>query len=289
MSDGQVLAEITFSGSAPVQATPAWVIVAPPDFAPATQGIVTLFDVMRQAAIERRELKLPVKPSFKQDIWPMLRRAAGLRWVNSQPHWKTFSSDWKRLSDPAVSEKHLRADNAERLRQVASQGRLHNFHLRSWQETYLQAWEDGNFSNDFDGNLPDTGVLSPDVLTRTVLDGGVGQGFFPGIEAGVIITNQSIYAEPFRIGATVAPGDLTALMALPWQADFLKCNGKWWPSQRPDDAPQEDDPVNHIEEWARSIDDHRALVNNFGRLGFIVSKEINGGDAFVEQDRDPNF
>ena len=140
-----------------------------------------------------------------------------------------------------------------------------------------------------DGNLPDTGVLSPEVLTRTVLDGGVGQGFFPGIEAGVIITNQSIYAEPFRIGATVVPGDLTALMALPWQADFLKCNGKWWPSQRPDDAPQEDDPVNHIEEWARSIDDHRALVNNFGRLGFIVSKEINGGDAFVEQDRDPNF
>jgi hypothetical protein len=134
---------------------------------------MTLFDVMRQMAIERQELKLPVKPSFKRDIWPMLRRASGLRWVNSQPHWRKFSTDWARLSNPAASEKPLRADNAKLLRQVGDQEKLRNFHLRPWQKTYLQAWEDGNFSNDFDGNLPDAGVLSPDVLTRTVLDGGV--------------------------------------------------------------------------------------------------------------------
>ncbi len=292
VSDGQVIAEITLPGAAPVKAVSAWVVVAPPDFAPSTQGIVTLFDVMRQVAIERQELSLPVSPSFKRDIWPMLRRAAGLRWVNSQPHWRKFSMDWARLSNTAASEKPLRADNAKLLRQVGDQEKLRNFHLRPWQKTYLQAWEDGNFRGDFDGNLPDAGVLSPDVLTRTVLDGGVAQGFFPGIEAGIIITNKNIYAEPFRIGSTVAPGDLTALMALPWQADFLECAGNWWPSQRPDAAHQEDDPVNHIEDWSRPLDEstgHRSLVGDFGRLGVIIPKAVDGSDVFVEQDRDPNF
>jgi hypothetical protein len=292
VSDGQVLAEITVPGAAPVKAVSAWVVVAPPDFAPGTQGIVTLFDVMRQMAIERQELQLPVRPSFKRDIWPMLRRASDLRWVNSQPHWRKFSTDWTRLSNPAASEKPLRSDNAKLLRQVGDQEKLRNFHLRPWQKTYLQAWEDGNFSNDFDGNLPDVGVLSPDVLTRTVLDGGVAQGFFPGIEAGIIITNTSIYAEPFRIGTTVTPGDLTALMALPWQADFLECATNWWPSQRPDAAHQEDDPVNHTEDWSRPLDEstgHRALVSDFGRLGVIIPQTLGGADVFVEQDRDPNF
>jgi hypothetical protein len=81
-------------------------------------------------------------------------------------------------------------------------------------------------------------------------------------------------------------------MALPWQADFLECAGNWWPSQRPDAAHQEDDPVNHVEDWSRPLDeltDHRTLVGDFGRLGVITPKTVGGSDVFVEQDRDPNL
>lgn len=294
VSDGSVSAEILpGGGAASIPVTPAWVIVAPPDFAPEIQGVVTLYDVMRQAALNAGLVTLPAKPSFSRDIWPMLRRAVGLRWVNgfnrSNSHWKQFSTDWASLSDPSPAAAVLRRANARLLREIGSQGELQNFSLRPWQETYLNAWADGDFANDFDGTLPDSGNLSAEVLTRTVLDHGVGQGFFPGIEAGIIVTNETLYAEPYRFGNQVTPGDLTALMALPWQADFLKCRAGWWPSQRPDDAPQAASAT--AKPWIRPIGngDHRSLVANYGRLGFIEPRTVDGQQVYFEVDRDPTF
>jgi hypothetical protein len=294
-SDGKVTAEISVPGEAPVTAR-AWVVVAPPDFAPATDAIVTLYDVMFQVALERQEVTAPARPSFARDVWPMLRRAAGLAAVNRRPagplpsYWSGFSTDWPALGDPAGSAQ-LRQAMAKRLRDVRPRQDLRNFSLRRWQEGVLDAWVAGNFEKDFTGTLPDAGVLAPDVLTRTVLDATAGQGFFPGIEAGLIVTNPVIYAEPFRIASQVQSGDLTALMALPWQADFLECAGIWWPSQRPDVAAQKNDPTTFLP-WLRPIDPedgHRDLVTNFGRLGVVAPSVVGGVEVLVEVDRDPTF
>jgi hypothetical protein len=295
VSDGPVSAEIRVPGAQPAIAVePAWVIVAPPDFAPATPPVVTLYDVLAQVAIDRGDLALPAKPSFSRDIWPMLRRAAGLAWVNRDPntqaatYWERFSTDWIALSDPSRAAAPLRQANARLLREIRSRRALANFSLRRWQQQYLAAWEQGDFINDFDGTIPGAGVLSPENLTRTALDATAGQGFFPGIEAAILVMNPSLYSAPFRIASHVRPGTLTALMALPWQADFLKCEGNWWPSQRPDSAAQEADP-NAILAWIRPIeeDGHRDLVTHVGKLGVVVLRQTNGRDVFVEVDRDP--
>jgi hypothetical protein len=299
VSDGPVTAEIRIPGqAAPIQVAPAWVIVGPPDFAPATPAVVTLYDVLFQVALDRNEARLPVRPSFSRDVWPMLRRAAGLAWVNRRPinqlpsYWSGFSTDWATLADSSAAAAPLRQQMAQRLRDIRTRRALANFSLRSWQQTTLESWAAGDFISDFDGALPEAETLSPSTLTRTVLDGAAGQGFFPGIEAGVVVTNPTLYAEPFRIAGHVRAGDLTALMALPWQADFLDCAGNWWPSQRPDVAAQEGDPRSYLP-WIRPINEsdtaYRDLVANFGRLGVIVPRQTATGEVFVEVDRDPEF
>lgn len=300
VSDGRVTAEIQLPDrSAPIEAEAAWVIVAPPDFSPATSAIVTLYDVLVQVAIDRGELSLPSEPSFSRDIWPLLRRASGLAWVNTRPlasqpsFWSRFSTNYAKLADPSAAAESLRRSQGVLLRSIGPYRRLANFSLRPWQLAYIDAWERGAFSSDFDGCLPDAGVLSPEALTRTALDTTAGHGFFPGIESGIVMTNPAIYSAPFRIAAHVAPGTLTALMSLPWQADFLKRAGNWWPSHRPDSAAQEADPETYLS-WRRPIEDsdapHRNLVRQVYQLGVIVPRRIGViRELLVETGRDPSL
>ena len=126
-------------------------------------------------------------------------------------------------------------------------------------------------------------------LTRTALDATVGQGFFPGIEAGIIVTDPQLYLQPFRFRfdhAVVDAGDLTALMALPWQADFLKCNSGWWPTQRPDVAPQ---GSGARPPWLRPSMSHVRLVQDVMRLGVITPAPSGGTVKQVEVGRDPTL
>jgi hypothetical protein len=83
ISDGPVTATVVLKTGqpVPVEAT-SWVIVAPPDYAPAVDNIVTLYDV--QIAVGRAAgwLPQPQQVSFTQDVFPILARAVGVRWVN---------------------------------------------------------------------------------------------------------------------------------------------------------------------------------------------------------------
>jgi hypothetical protein len=73
VSDGVVMASVEVSGARePVQAAAAWMIVAPPDFAPQITNFVTLYDVAFQAAVERAWLSPPETPSFTRHILPIL-------------------------------------------------------------------------------------------------------------------------------------------------------------------------------------------------------------------------
>ena len=298
VSDGRVAAEISLPGAAPVQATSAWVVVAPPHYAPFTEPVVTLYDVMVQAAVNRREVTLPANPSFNDHIWPLFRRASALFWVNRKagnqnpPFWSKFSTDGNALSDSSPASAAFRKAQADLVRDIGKNRNLLNFSLRPWQETYLKQWVSGNFVSDFSGQRPGSGGLSTEGLTRAALEAASGQGFFPGIEAGILVTNETIYSEPFRLRDDFLPGDLTALMALPWQADFYECEGAWWPSQRPDSSNTAAAP-NVPLEWVRPINQsdtpHRDLVNNFGRLGLVVPGMANGQAIFLESERDPSF
>ncbi|MBR1286208.1 LodA/GoxA family CTQ-dependent oxidase [Bradyrhizobium sp. AUGA SZCCT0177] len=302
VADGPVTATIKLTPDAePIAAEGgAWVIVGPPDFAPGIGGIVTLYDVVRQVGIDQLGFPPPpLIPSFDRDIMPIIRRARRHRWVHNGPQWGNAAFDASdadlRSKDPAKDGIKEAVRKRILLAEDVTEGGFAGhtspagppFKLRKHQTDALNAWLARNFD---DKPAPFDATPTAEGLTRAALEGAVGQGFCPGIEAGILVLDKTIYRSPFdfRIDhASVAAGDLTALMAQPWQADFLKCHTEWWPSQRPDLAPQSNDFEDN-KRWIRGIggSEHGKLVKEFQRLGFIVQ---TGPESFVEAERDTTF
>ena len=85
-SDGPVTARIRLAnGSTIDDIAPAWVAVGPPDYAPEIQGVVSLYDIMLQVAIDQLGVPRPNQVSFTRDIFPMLLRTRRYQWVNQAP------------------------------------------------------------------------------------------------------------------------------------------------------------------------------------------------------------
>lgn len=291
VSDGPVSATVTVPGQEPVVVHEgAWVVVAPPDFAPAVHSVVSLYDIAYQAGIEKGALTPAAVPSFTQHIRPMIERTADLRWVDDWDEWNDLQPlDWAALSDPGPASRTVRETMADEIRTP----NLALFGLPSFMATYLEQWEAGNFVDDLTGGAPDTPL--PEQLDRAALDGCSGNNFFPGIEAGQNLKDKDIYARPFRLDPTnagkVYPGCLTEIMAVPWQADFYACDGGvWWPTQRPDLVMVDADAVpGSAREWENPIRGFAEMVEHVLRLGFIVPQQVDGQTVLVEVDRDPEF
>jgi hypothetical protein len=81
VSDGPVTASVSIEGrDVPVE--PAWVVTAPPNFAPDVLGVRTLYDLLVDLYVQAGWMKPPGRVSFRRDVYPLLRRLAGLQWVN---------------------------------------------------------------------------------------------------------------------------------------------------------------------------------------------------------------
>ncbi|HYR11878.1 MAG TPA: LodA/GoxA family CTQ-dependent oxidase [Longimicrobium sp.] len=81
-SDGPVTAEVTVGGrSIPVD--PAWVVTAPPNYAPEAIGVRTLYDLLQDLYIQNGWMKAPAPVSFRRDVYPILQRLTNLQWVNA--------------------------------------------------------------------------------------------------------------------------------------------------------------------------------------------------------------
>src|SRR6266446_2358733 len=84
VSDGPVNAVVKFKkGGKTIHAAGAWVICPPPRFAPPIYTVLTLYEVLLQAAVDKLGHKVPAKPSFTRDIYPLLQRAIKMRWVTA--------------------------------------------------------------------------------------------------------------------------------------------------------------------------------------------------------------
>ncbi len=281
-SDGFVKATVKKAdGSSLGEALSAWVIVAPPDYAPGVKAVVTLYDIMEEVAVRANFIPSPSQTSFSRDILPLIRRLTSHTWVHDKDY--SIPHALPDLNSTDAGNKAKRTDARARIRRIES--RLKDYALTSVQMLHLNNWEAGNFIGDLDS--PPPSLQGGEMLTKLALDTTAGQGFFPGIEAGIIVRNSSIYNEPYRIDATrVRPGNLTGLMALPWQADFLKCRVNWWPSQRPDQVKLADGTKKL---WERGIlpttpaapDPHQNLIDNFEKLGFVKKQ----GAEQIENER----
>ena len=80
-SDGPVTATVSINGlRVPVE--PAWVVVAPPNYAPNIIGWRTLYDLLVDVYVQCGWMTIPEEISFANDVLPILRRLSNLQWVN---------------------------------------------------------------------------------------------------------------------------------------------------------------------------------------------------------------
>jgi len=281
IADGPVSATIRLrSDNSQPAVVGAWVITAPPKFAPHQDNSITLYDRVLQTMVDANLATAPTQTSYVRDIYPVLQRARDSRWVrpNGAHNW----------ADPVLAMP-LRTAIFNRLKPASDMPALAggDSGLTPVQMAHMQRWrDDTGFSNDWTGVPVPDATVGPDGMDRAALDACVGGSFYPGIEAGGMspadrpILHAANYAEAFRINhATVAPGTISASMAVPWQADFYYCAGNWWPVPRPDRVtPQAGGaPV----EWARGANSLDGMVANWHTLGFVVQQN----DRKVEVER----
>jgi hypothetical protein len=323
-SDGPVTAAVVFKDGTQVSALPAWIIVAPPDFAPGIANIVTMYDVLYDMALRvfnfdttifdknaNPQFNKDYKPSFSDEVGPILKRALDYQWVNSQASAHVGILDRSGLAVPPTASgadpnKRKRSDIFTAVRDprnpnanpaVARMPQLHgdngvgtSLTVTVTQYEILRRWASGGFVKGGSGPAVATTVTAKG-LDRAALEACAGGAFFPGIEAGWILRNPQVYAEPFRLmhfDATTAPlglqpGDVTKRSALPWQADFLQCSHFWWPAQRPNEVFLDDGSQL---EWDRLITSEVHMVRAWPFLGFVVNVGADDSPNFVERGRD---
>ena len=312
VSDGPVRATVQFDGKEPIACDSAWLIVAPPSYAPAINNVVTLWDQALNVATRLnpslRALLSPV--SFARDIYPILKRTVLLQWVSESantghgigtPGDFLDSSILSKLSSNKAESKDPRHDVYKRLRRPdapadANMPRLRGgldpdnptsenvpTQLTALQLELMEEWQAGNFVSDWPGAPPAGQRLAdiskseqPQAMDKAALDACIGGPFFPGIEAGFVMARSDTYRVPFRIDdSKFAPGDITAGLACPWQADFRGCSVLWWPAQRPNWVIRNGERVH----WTPSHWDYGDMVAEWSTLRFVVPE----GEKYVEE------
>ena len=117
-SDGPVTAEVRIGGHAMEVRDGAWVIVAPPKFAPDQHMPTTLYDT----AMETWEKKqnggklAERKVSFKNDIYPILDRLDGITWLNHtayQHHGANTNNDFAQVHSRLFALLHSKTKNED--------------------------------------------------------------------------------------------------------------------------------------------------------------------------------
>ncbi|MEV4415961.1 LodA/GoxA family CTQ-dependent oxidase [Catellatospora sp. NPDC049609] len=278
VADGPVTAVVTLRGSGETPAVAgAWVVVAPPKFAPHQDSVITLYDRVLQHMIDLSLVPAPATTSYTRDIHPILQRTRQTRWVEG-----VFGAhSWP---DPVTAQPLVDAI-ADRLRPAGDMPALSGVDsvLTATQQAHVQRWRTGAYTADWSGTPTPQAQVSPDGLDRAALEACVGGAFFPGIEAGGLAAGdrpviEAPYVAPFRLAPSVAPGTISGAMALPWQADFSACGDNWWPVPRPNDVTVQKSGV--TARWDRDVTSMDEMVARWHTLGFVVRQ----GDEHVEVD-----
>lgn len=192
-SDGPVDATVHIEGRAiPVEG--AWVVTAPPDYAPGVIAVRTLYDLLEDLYIQAGWLPRPPSTvSFTQDVWPILQRLSQLGWVNQGYEVAFGASSRLPFTDPAFiaqlawkpakggydRNQELRQQIANSFRQPsptdgnqlpwpwlygdamevpAVENPRQNSSITATQASVLAAWVAGDFHADWPGSPPPTSL-----------------------------------------------------------------------------------------------------------------------------------
>lgn len=246
IADGPVTAQVCFEGRE-LSVKPAWVVSAPPDYAPLQKSVRTMWDLMRDVAIKGGMLPRPVRPSFTEDILPIFQRMTNLQWVNAgfaaafgwRGPFDFTTPEWiVRLSEPSSANYEMRRTLANNFRRPngaganaaqlwpwlygdamnipASDSPRQNATLSDLQLAFLDQWVEGDFDADYTqpqelpvciDELPV--ARQADMLTRAALEFCLADAFHPGCEMTWPVRSAGMYMDPFRFkhARSTAPFD----------------------------------------------------------------------------------
>jgi hypothetical protein len=235
VSDGPVTAEVTVGGRV-LAVDPAWVVVAPPNYAPLQKSVRTMWDLMRDVASPPDPSVPDEPPSFEHDIRPLFERLAGLQWVNEgfaayfgwrAPDYLVSPAWLARLNSRADSEKQTRQMIANQFRRADRDawspvpwpwmyGDAMNIPTPKTQNAFttltptqldmLDLWAKGTFVDDYDPKrepprrIEDVPLAEqPAMLDRASLEFCLADAFHPGCEMTWPMRQSLMYMAPFRI------------------------------------------------------------------------------------------
>jgi hypothetical protein len=234
VSDGPVTATVTIDGRS-VAVDPAWVVVAPPNYAPELVSVRTMYDLIHDVNVEAGILQFPDRISFVRDVLPILERLSRLGWVNqgfaarfgpgAREHFldpgylRQLGSglpehqelrngvflafrDWDRDGESPVPWPWIYGD-AMSLPPVSARQHLM---LTPTQLRVLGYWSAGLFDADFDESALEPFELEelplarrPSMLDRAALTFCLADAFHPGCEMTWPMRHATMYMAPFRL------------------------------------------------------------------------------------------
>jgi hypothetical protein len=246
-SDGPVTAVVTIGGQT-VPVDPAWVVIAPPNYAPNLKTVRTMYDLLFDLFVQAHQLPPPSPVSFTRDILPIFQRMSGLQWVNEGFHRAFGHLAPLDFGNPQFLLEMSQTDGKMELpRQIANSFR--NFDLDGYSRTplpwiygdamsrkstpvvhqncalsntqldCLQKWAGGQFVSDYEPAVTPPGSLDqvplgeqPAMLDRAALEFCLADAFHPGCEITWPIRHATMFTAPFRIlhgsGPPVDYGDV---------------------------------------------------------------------------------
>ena len=233
--DGPITAAVTVEGRA-IPCEPAWVVGAPPNYAPDVISVRTLYDLLFDLYVQAGWLPFPDALSFRRDVYPILRRFSALGWVNrgffvqygpSGPFPLDDDAFMRRLSGDGPTSAELRRQIVNGFRDPddpspsqalwpwiygdamsvpSGNSPRENATVSPTQYRILQLWAAGKVADDWDDPAPLPAALAdvpladqPDTLTRAALEDALADAFHPGCEVTWPVRHLSMWRAPFRL------------------------------------------------------------------------------------------
>lgn len=235
VADGPVTATVSIAGR-DIPVDPAWVVVAPPNYAPDLKGVRTLYDLMRDVFIDAGWISPSGTVSFARDVLPIFQRLAGLQWVNAGyasafGHRGSFD-----VLDPKMITKLADSDQSNKSFRYQVANAFRDYNKDSWspdpwpwlygdamdipfvatprqntmlaknQLLCLKRWAEGSFQSDYPAGIQVFHTIEevpvadqPAMLDRAALEFCLADAFHPGCELTWPIRHASMYMAPFRI------------------------------------------------------------------------------------------
>ncbi len=241
-ADGPVTALVTIDGMT-VPVDPAWVVIAPPNYAPNLKTVRTMYDLLFDLFVQSGQLPAPSPVSFTRDILPIFQRMSGLQWVNEGFHRAFGYRAPLDFDDPKFLLEISQTDGKMEVpRQIANSFR--NFQLDGYSRTplpwiygdavsikqttdihqncalsatqlaCLRQWARGEFLPDYEPEVTPPGSLDrvplgeqPAMLDRAALEFCLADAFHPGCEITWPIRHTTMFMAPFRIRHGAPPVD----------------------------------------------------------------------------------